>query len=512
MSDSTLTTPAPRRGRSGVVVVAAAALVVLLLAGTGFAAWRLLGSSGSQPADVLPADTLGVVSLDLDPSGGQKIAAIRALRSFPSFREQVGLKEGDDPAQVLFEQLQSEEDLCPDVDYAKDVAPWVGQRFAVAAVPGGKDDAPQPVAVLQVEDADAARAGVEKLAACAEEAGGDSEEGGVAVGDDYLVLAETTKQAQAVLDAGAKDPLSGDEDYQRWTERAGGEGILTMYAAPGAGKAIDELTRDDALVPPEALGLQAQLEDFGGAAATLRFEGGGIVLSGAADTGAKTVTGGSVADQVGSLPADTAAVLAFGSSEDSRAQVREQLEAVEPGPTDDILGQIEGGFASVGLEFPDDLLTVLGDSISISVGGDAPASLTSPQDVPVGVRVDGDPEAVQDVITRAESGLGQSLDAQGVTVETDDDSVALSLQPDYAKALLGDGGLGDDGVFGEVVPELADAQALLFVRFDSAWRDLLLENLGEEDARGDLEALQALGLSAWNEDGAVRFEARLALD
>lgn len=519
MSDSTSPThdPGPASGpdggrgrgrRTGVVVAAAAATAVVLAGGGSFAAWQLMSGGGAQPADALPADTLGLVSLDLDPSGGQKLEALRTLRAFPSLRERDGLGDDDDLVGTLFEQLQREEDLCPDVDYARDLAPWVGQRFALAAVPGAEE--PEPVFVVQVDDPDAAAEGAEQLAACAAEEGGDAGdggEGGYAVGDDYLVAASSDEVARSVLDRAAEEPLSADDDFREWTERAGDRGVLTMYAAPEAGQALLDLVPDD---QAEAAG--EQLAEFEGAAATLRFDDGGLVLSGAFDAGAGDVTGGSVSDTVSSLPDDSAAVLAFGSSGESRDRVREQLEQVEPGPADDVLGQAEGFFATVGLDFPDDLLTVLGDTFAVSVGGDAPADLSSPADVPAGIRVDGDPEAVQEVISKVEEQTGQSLDAQGVSVETDDDSVALSFGPDYAEQLLGDGALGDDETFQRVVPELSEAQALLFVRFDSSWRDRLLEVAPVDEARGDLEALQALGVSGWSDDGATRFEARLSVE
>lgn len=512
MSDSTTPVsapdpaPEPARGRgrrTGVAVAAAAATVVVLVGGGSVAAWQLMSGGGAQPADALPADTLGVVSLDLDPSGGQKLEALRALRSFPSLRERDGLGDDDDLAGTLFETLQREEDLCPDVDYARDLGPWVGQRFALAAVPGA--DEPEPVFVVQVDDPEAAREGADKLAACAAQEGG-GDEGGYVVGDDYLVAASSTKVAQAVLDGAAEEPLSADGAYREWTDRAGDAGVLTMYAAPEAAEVLLDLAPAE---EREAVG--AQLAEFEGAAATLRFDDGGLVLSGAFDNASGEVTGGSVSDTVSTLPADSAAVLALGSSDESRDRVREQLEQVEPGPADDLLGQAEGFFATVGLDFPDDLLTVLGDTFTVSVGGDAPADLSSPADVPAGIRVDGDPEAVEEVIAKVERQTGQSLDAQGVSVESDDDSVALSFGPDYAQELLGDGGLGDDEAFQQVVPELSQAQALLFVRFDSTWRDRLLDLDPVGEARGDVEALEALGISGWSDDGATRFEARLSL-
>ncbi len=44
-----------------------------------------------------------------------------------------------------------------DIDYAADVAPWLGERFAVGLLPGASSkDKPIPVAVLAVTDEDKA--------------------------------------------------------------------------------------------------------------------------------------------------------------------------------------------------------------------------------------------------------------------------------------------------------------------------------------------------------------------
>ena len=52
------------------------AIVGVLAFGTAaFAGYSWLTSTGPQPAEALPASTIGYVSLDLDPSGNQKIAA-----------------------------------------------------------------------------------------------------------------------------------------------------------------------------------------------------------------------------------------------------------------------------------------------------------------------------------------------------------------------------------------------------------------------------------------------------
>src|SRR5690349_6472483 len=75
--------PRPAGRRRGVLVVVGAVAAV----GVAGASWAALSffSTGPQPAEALPASTIGYLSVDLDPSGGQKIEALRTLQKFPAF-------------------------------------------------------------------------------------------------------------------------------------------------------------------------------------------------------------------------------------------------------------------------------------------------------------------------------------------------------------------------------------------------------------------------------------------
>lgn len=262
--------PEPRsKGRGRRVAAVVVGLAVVGLVGGGAWAWNAWFNQGPQPSESLPAGTLGYVSIDIDPTGQQKVEAIGFLRKFPAFKDKVGLDTGDDVRQKLFELIQ-EEGACKDLDYEDDVEPWLGERAAFAAVDRGKE-APAPVAVVQVKDEGKAEEGVEKLIACSE-SGGElssgsdgsssegsdaegSEEGGYAFDDGWMVVAETEKLARSVIEDAQESSLADDEDFQEWTEAAGDPGVITMYASPEAGKAMLEFGDD-------AMGLGAA-ESFG---------------------------------------------------------------------------------------------------------------------------------------------------------------------------------------------------------------------------------------------------------
>ena len=64
----------------------------------GAGAWAAVSffQQGAQPAEALPSTTVAYVSVDLDPSGSQKIDAFRTLNKFPAFKDKVGIHSVDD--------------------------------------------------------------------------------------------------------------------------------------------------------------------------------------------------------------------------------------------------------------------------------------------------------------------------------------------------------------------------------------------------------------------------------
>jgi len=514
--------PAPRRrGRAGLIAVVASVVAVVLIAGGGFALWRLLSGGGPRPAEVLPASTLALASVDLDPSGGQKVEAIRTLRKFPAFRENTGITPDSDVLESIFDRVLAEGD-CSSLTYERDVKPWIGQRAGVGVVDLG-GDVPSPVFVLQVSDADNARTGFEKLADCS--GASEDDEFGWTVAGDYVVGSDSTDHAKDIVAEAEKSPLAEDAAYQRWTDEVGGDGIVNVYVGAKVGEVLGEqltglvqgFSGADPFAQEPGSGddLQGQLDkaldDFEGAAASLRFDDGGIDLS-VATSRAKGTDGSTVSDHVGALPEDTAALLA-GSIP---AEVIDRLEALssEGGPfsLDEFLGE-------TGLAFPDDLVTVLGDSLSVSLGGDAPAAsdLSGPQDLPVGLLVRGDTEKIQKVIDKVQARTGQRLEDLPATVETGDGKLAVATTPEYAEELVADGSLEDSETFQDAVSHADDALAVGYLAFSEEWldvlRDLAQDGGGEEavEVVDNLAEARALGLSAWTEDKVTHGLLRLSV-
>ena len=217
--------PRSSRGRR-TVLVAAAAVAVVAAVGVGAYGVVQLMSGGSSPATAVPADAVGYVSIDLDPSASQKIEAFKILRKFPAIKKQLGSR--DDLRKAVFDEIQKSGD-CKGLDYAHDVEPWIGDRIALAAVPDSKQGA-VPLMVLQVTDQAKAKAGARKLEAC----------GGPAADQEPEARGHRVRRR---LHAGRGDPGRGRRDGQgrRGLDARGLPGVHRGVGADGRPRHRDDV-------------------------------------------------------------------------------------------------------------------------------------------------------------------------------------------------------------------------------------------------------------------------------
>jgi hypothetical protein len=513
--------PGRRGTRRGAVITAVAVAVAAALGGGAYAAYSFLAGGGPQPAEVLPASTVAVLSVDLDPSASQKIAAIKSIRRFPSLKESLGLHADDDLREYVFDKITGA-GHCK-LDFDKDVKPWLGKRAAFAGVDLG-GSRPSPVIALQISDPVKAKAGFRAIVDCT-----DPADLSYVVGDDYLIASDSAAHAKAVLDGGRDRPLADDAAYRKWTGEVGDAGVLSFYvgkrAAQYGDQLFDQLSGDvsggilggtadngdqsladgDAGGPTDPLApIRDALKDFRGLGGTVRFAGGGMELSiagGGLDQLADLAT---VGKEVGELPSDTAFALGFGVPDDYAEKTLDRL-----GDGGDVATDIE---KHTGLDLPEDLQTLLGEAVIVSLGGDAPASLEDVRaidDVPAGVVIHGDAQRIKDIIATAEDHLGMHLSDIPLVVEGSGDKVAIGTSKGYAEELLRGGDLGSQDRFRDAVPDAERAAGILFVDFDSGWgstvADLVAGDEGQtsgEEVRGDVAPLRAAGFSSW-EDGDV---------
>jgi hypothetical protein len=538
-------------------LIALGAIVVggAVVAGGAWAATSFF-ATGAQPAEALPASTIAYASVDLDPSGGQKIEAIRTLRKFPAFTDNVDITTDDDLRERLFEEVLKSS-ACEGVDYADDVEPWLGSRAAFAAVDLGEDE-PAPVGVIQVTDAQGAEDGVATLVeTCGAETDGDA--GGWVVDGDWMVVAETEEIAQQVVDASADGTLADDGDFARWTGEAGDDGFMTMYVAKeaaqyaedalGAGGALgapllgagqpdamsldqdclsgattpeeidacfteaDSSTDSSEEVPPE---LQQMINDFDGAAATVRFDGGAIeveyAMSDYQKNLTKYLTSEEGVDMVADLPEDTIAAFGFSLGEGWAQGLLDYVKSVAPEEAATIDEQLAQFESETGLAFPEDVETLLGEGVTVSVGsGIDPDAIANggPQEVPAGIKIKGDAGEIQAVLDKISAVAGPEAE-QYLQVTEGDGYAVLALQDDYRSSLESDSGLGGTATYGDVID--GDAQTVFFVDFDAD--DDWLVRLAEDDPEvsENLEPLAAFGVSGWVDDDVVHGLVKLTTD
>ena len=536
----------PARGSRRTPLIAGAAVAGLALVGGGvWAAVSFLGQ-GTQPAEALPASTLGYAAVDLDPSGGQKLEAIEMMREFPAFRDEIGLDTDDDLREKFFDEMGLAEQ-CEGLDYADDIEPWLGDRYAVAAIDLGEEQ-PTIAGVVQVKDAAQAEDGFTTLMEC-----GGGDEAGWAIDGEWAVVAETDAIAEEIADETAKGSLADDGDFQRWTDEVGDAGVVNMYAAPAAGDYLadsmhdllgfgmfgmpvsgsmdyatscayeepgspeavceDEMQMQELAAPEVPEELRAAFEDFGGMAMTMRFDDGALELEIAGDSeltqqGFPLSEAGD--DVLSTLPDDTALAVGMGFAEGWFADTMDRMASVAGGQmsVEELIAEAE---AASGLELPEDAETLAGESAAFALSADIdPEALVnsdSPEGLPLGIKIQGDPEGIEAVLDKIRPQLGPEADV--MVTESDGDVIAIGADEAYVAELLEDGGLGGTDAFENVVREAEDASAVFFLNFDAGdgW---LVEVAGDDDEVAEnLEPLEGLGMSTWVEDEAGHVLVRL---
>ena len=516
-----------------------------VIAGGAWAATSFF-ATGSQPAEALPASTIAYFSVDLDPSGGQKIEAIKTLRKFPGFTDKINLQTDDDLRERVFEEITSSGG-CEGLDYAADVKPWLGSRAAFAAVDLGEAQ-PAPVGVIQVTDAGKAEAGVAKLVdTCGgtggggSDAGAGSDVGGWVVDGDWMVLAETTEIAQQVVDAAAGSTLADDASYDQWTGEAGDGGFMSMYVAKAAAQYLDDaagmgsmfggvpsmgdmggmgMTGEDPSatggdVPPE---LQQMIDDFDGAAATVRFNDGSVEIEYAMSNYQKDMTkfidSKEGADLVASLPEDTVGAFGFSLKQGWAQAVLDYVKSTAPDESDTIDEQLAQFESETGLAFPEDVETLLGEGVTISLGsGIDPDAIANggPGEVPAGIRIKGDADKIQVVLDKIAAQAGPDV-APYLQVTKGADGVAvLALQDDYRSALEAGGDLGGTDAYSQVVAA-GDAQSVFYVNFDADDDWLVRVTKDMPEVSKNVEPLSAFGASGWVDGDVIHGLVKLTTD
>jgi hypothetical protein len=472
--------PVERGRRSGTLAAALVGAGALVIAGSAVAVAALLSGGGAQPEDVLPAQTLGLVKLDLDPSAGQKVAIYRLAQRFPAVSDDVRDQDEikDELLSALFEDVGQ-------LDYTTEVQPWIGDRVGAAMVPGA--ELPQGLVAIAYTDRARAEEAMRTLQDREDELFyGFSQEA------DYLLVGSSQ---EVVDDAVAPELVLSDTDaWQKGIDALDGDQIVTAWSDLGAVWAA---------LPPEARAEAAELygleTDFalsGTVVAGLHAGDDHVELIGKAiDVESplqveSAIGGGRGSGLVQGLPADTVAALSVTNLGTGVAELFDTAYGEQ-----DPLGLIEGA-EGLGLTLPDDLRTLLGDETLVAAFDASAVGLRARTD-----EVEQAYDAAQSLVTLLTGGLDPSQ-----TLRRLDDGLAVGSTPEALEAITTtDGGLGDSEAFRAAVPDADQAGYLVYVDVARAI-ELSGEDLGEDAAQ-----LRSFGLSGSGDNRNSTFRLRLTV-
>ncbi|GGM81228.1 hypothetical protein GCM10009721_02040 [Terrabacter tumescens] len=494
LSDDPQPTPAGSRKRTGLLV--GGVVTALVLGGAGAFAFQTLSGGGSQPAEVLPGDAYAYFRLDIDPSAGQKIAAVRFLGKLPQVKDTLG---SDDPRKKLWELASKDasNDCVAKFSYDNDIAPWLGDRVGAAIRPGGTSDAPNVAIAVQVKDEGAAKDTLTKLFAC--DAKGDTE---LRMKNGYAIITPRGV-GDTTLAAVDKGSLAQNTTFTEDMNALGEQGVVSAWFDMGSGlKEIQKLSgsSDLAAVPPAGA--------KGRVAAALRFDSDYVEMAGVVrGTDTKTSVKGDGAE-VASLPADTMAAINISGADamvdGAWPALKKQIETLAgtQGESDPI-GSIE---QQLDMKLPDDLKVLLGRSFTLAM----PDQKFDSEVPTIGAKV------VSSDAKRADELVGRLMDTAGVgsdvlTHKVEGDKVFVATTPDYADDLKAGGKLGDSDTFKLAVGDVTSSNATLFVDLDKI--DKLAQGQVHGEAKSFLESLRAVGFNASNTgNGEGSFTLRVVGD
>ncbi len=266
--------------------------------------------------------------------------------------------------------------------------------------------------------------------------------------------------------------------------------------------------------------VQQMIDDFDGAAATVRFDDGAVEVEYAMSNYQKDLMSfmdsGTGVDMVTDLPADTLAAFGFSLEKgwaDAMLDYVKESVPEEAATIDEQLAQFE---TETGLAFPEDVETLLGEGVTVSVGsGIDPDAITNggPGEVPAGIRIKGDADEIQAVLDKISELAGPEA-AEFLQVTEGDGFAVLALQDDYRGKLESAGELGGTDDYAKVV-ERDDAQSVFYINFDADddWLVRLTEEMGGgPEVSENVAPLSAFGVSGWVDGDVLHGMVKLTTD
>ena len=263
--------------------------------------------------------------------------------------------------------------------------------------------------------------------------------------------------------------------------------------------------------------LQQMIDDFEGAAATVRFDDGSVEIEYAMSNYQKDLTkfvdSDAGVDMVAGLPEDTVAAFGFALEKGWAEAMLDYVKKSVPEESDTIDEQLADFESETGLAFPEDVETLLGEGVTVSLGsGIDPDAITNggPGEIPVGIRIKGDADEIQAVLDKVAELAGPEA-AEFMQVTEGDGYAVIALQDDYRGKLESGGDLGGSDDYAEVV-ESDDAQSVLYVNFDADDDWLVRVTKDMPEVSENVAPLSAFGISGWVDGDVVHGLFKLTTD
>lgn len=516
----------PAKRRTGMIVAGAVASA-LVIGGGAFAVTRVMSANGGgdQPASALPGNSAAYMRFDINPTIGQKIAAVRFMENLDG--EAAKVLKSDDIRKTAFEEMAKEDDSFAGLDYDTDIAPWLGDRMGLGIVPDS-DETPKIAFALQVKDQDKAEEGLKKLSA---KAGSDaSDQVAWFYHGDYVVLTQASDK-DALEQAVGDGTLAENKTFTSDLADLGDEGVASGWVDL---KAVSQYTGtmvDEAQSQGMGMGDSPLTSMFGAAGSTGSAEGrmaGAVRLSEdnveiyGITRGITTVEldDSDTAQLVLDLPEDTAVAVGLEHGDQIVNKAWETYAKQFPNELSDAQAQAK----EAGFTLPDDVATLLGQSMAISVSPNVVAAFAGAMSssegggdqipaLPIAVQVQTDTTKANSIIDTIFTQTGVPADQQSVLVRNETDGVlTLGLDQAYVDEVAGKGSLADNEQFKAAVPNAADADAIFYVNLNT-FEPLYAGQIPDDEGGKVVKAMAAVGLSQKiDADGNGEFTFRLVAD
>jgi hypothetical protein len=356
--------------KARLALVLAPAAAALAFAGCGGGA-----GSGADPATLAPPQAPLYVEATIQPEGELQANAEALAKSVAGI--------DDLGARIVSELEDSSGSSGGEVDFEKDIEPWLGEKAGLSFTSYDGSDFSGYGVAIQTTDADAAQSFVDKQAKSDDEpVEDDSYEGvdfkvqgddGTTVGviGDFLAIAEDEAAFKGMVDASDGESLADGDDFAQAVAAAPDGSLADVFVDVGG-----LIRQSGGSIDPEA----QQLLDSAGidpreatAVASLIPGSDRVEIDFASDLAGESPPSGDASQLLGSLPADSVGALAFSGFGQGLKEAIDSIDAKG------IPGQVPPHkFKSTLKEAGVDLETIassLGD-LGVFVEGDSHSSLT----------------------------------------------------------------------------------------------------------------------------------------